>query len=202
MGDLYNQAKIYKSKTGHKLSLLFICAGNTCRSATAEAIAKELLNDSAIIKSAGLRIRGPKGDPMKHHAQSILCGSEMCYQDKHFSKDLTEKMIKDASHIFVMDDGLLSELKKKYGHILKNKAKLLCKSDVPDPYFTPKQETTKPLSERRGAYYEMNMTVKKCLIEELNKIFSSDKVFSKSKKGLKLKLRKSKLRKRKPKKNV
>ena len=170
--DLHSKAKQYEHDNGHKLSLLFICAGNTCRSATAEAIAKDLLGNSAIIKSAGLRIRGATGDPMKHHAQAIHCGSQTCYP-QHSSKHVTKEMISNATNIFVMDDGLLKEINDKHKNIVGKKVKLLCESGVPDPYFSPKSEISIPLSARRGAYYKMNMAVKQCLIDELNKILSS-----------------------------
>lgn len=173
MSDLYDKAKIFHSVYGYKLSLLFICAGNTCRSATAAAIAKDLLGNSANIMSAGLRIRGAVGDPMKHHAQAIMCGSETCYQDQHASKHVTASMISDASHIFVMDRGLLDELYERYSYVLRDNAYLLCDSSVPDPYFSEYEENTKSLSERRGAYYTMNSAVSSCLIQRLNEIFDT-----------------------------
>lgn len=46
---------------GARVSILFVCAGNTCRSVMAEALARRRFGGSARIESAGLRPQ-PAGD--------------------------------------------------------------------------------------------------------------------------------------------
>eukprot|EP00039_Didymoeca_costata_P030601 m.30447 g.30447 ORF g.30447 m.30447 type:complete len:198 (-) comp8203_c0_seq2:2082-2675(-) len=169
----YNTTR-YEEIHGSPLSLLFICAGNTCRSATAHAMATSLLGDN-VAQSAGLRIRNGVGDPMNHHAQVFVCGSVGCYDGLHSSKHLKDNMVMNATHIYVMDKGLLEEFKERFATLpmVLSKVDLLCNGqDVPDPYFNSAEEQTLPLSVRRGSYMIMNMRVKKCLLERLDEIFS------------------------------
>lgn len=178
-------AKDYQTKIGKKLNLLFLCADNTCRSATADILARKLFGNTAIIKSAGLRVadRGI-GKPMKIQAQHILCDYMNCRRERaysqHRSKQVTQQMIANATHIFVMDRGLLREFFTSTNAIynqFKYKTKLLCHQDpVPDPWDKLHYQNGIEIkhlteSEKSDIYSEMIKEVEECLYLRINNIF-------------------------------
>ena len=63
--EFYQPLAVEYEKNNMRLNILFLCAGNTCRSATAGVIGKYIFDNTANINSAGLRIRGSSGGPMK-----------------------------------------------------------------------------------------------------------------------------------------
>jgi protein-tyrosine-phosphatase len=159
------------------LSLLFLCAGNTCRSATAEVFATQILKDAAVIRSAGLRMRDQGGAPINFHARNQFAqqhceGDINCYN--HKSQQAAALMMDEADYIFIMDRGLIDTFKENFQRF-ENKTSLLCEEeDVPDPYYTSEELLTVPHSHRHGHYYTMIEKVQTCLIQRLYEIFNTE----------------------------
>lgn len=126
------------------MQLLFVCTGNTCRSAMAEAAARRYIADNPeqyndfTVQSAGVMCAGPS--PASDYA--ILAAEQNgCDLSAHTAKQLTEPMLDAADYVFVMTRGhkqLLERMAPQY----RDKVFLLNAfaegnpdaADVPDPY--------------------------------------------------------------------
>ncbi len=181
----------FERKNNTKLNILFLCAGNTCRSATAGVIGKYIFENTANINSAGLRIRGSSGGPMKREAKRWFCNNFDCSYENtnsphmsHKSKELTPHMVETAHYIFVMDKGLADTFLEEYG-VINTTPYLLCDNvDVEDPWDSLHQpylnqpplqpryvERGMPDSEKMGIYKRMLDQVYECVLNRLNQIF-------------------------------
>ena len=87
------------------MHILFVCTGNTCRSAMAEAAARKQINDypeqygDISVMSAGVLCAGPS--PASGNA--ILAAAQNdCDLSLHTAKQITEEMLSQADFIFAM----------------------------------------------------------------------------------------------------
>ena len=126
------------------MHILFVCTGNTCRSAMAEAAAHKQIDDfpmqygSVTVMSAGVFCAGPS--PASDNA--ILAAAQNgCDLSFHTAKQVTEEMLAQADFIFAMTRGhkeMLARMAPQY----TDKLYLLNAfaegspdaQDVPDPY--------------------------------------------------------------------
>ncbi len=120
-------------KRAFKRRILFVCTGNTCRSAMAEIILRMRLKaqgiEGYISTSAGLRVN--VGDVIHQNAVAAL--KRLGYGNrKHTAKRLTDKMLKNASVIVCMTaahKAAIGAPKNAY-----TAAEITGKHDVPDPF--------------------------------------------------------------------
>jgi protein-tyrosine phosphatase len=97
-----------------KTTLLFVCSGNTCRSAMAEALARKILSDKLNLRADELEKKGINiisagsyamgGAPAAIHAVQVLRdqGADL---SRHRSKPLTVELIHQADKIYTMSRG-------------------------------------------------------------------------------------------------
>ena len=112
-----------------KKNILFICSENTCRSAYAEAIAKQMVGKTMNVYSAGINVK-TELEPMNKYAEIILCNYIGC-NHFHKSKKLTKELVMKCDYIFVMENKIM----KKLPNYVKERSSLLCKDkDIIDPY--------------------------------------------------------------------
>ncbi|MEN8619223.1 low molecular weight protein-tyrosine-phosphatase [Shewanella baltica] len=116
-------------------SILVVCAGNICRSPTAEYVLKAKLADKQIkVSSAGLTaLVGKSADPM---AQKIAA-SHGVTMDEHKGQQLSSQLVSSNSVILVMEQRHLNDLHSRFPEA-RGKTFLLGKwinnAEIPDPY--------------------------------------------------------------------
>ncbi|KZN29544.1 phosphotyrosine protein phosphatase [Pseudoalteromonas luteoviolacea S2607] len=121
-------------------SILVVCAGNICRSPTAEYVLKHKLKETKInVSSAGLTaLEGKPADPMAREIASSH-GIEM---NEHQGRQLTSQLIASNSVILVMEERHLTDLCNRYPQA-RGKTFLLGKwlgdKEIPDPYRQSKE---------------------------------------------------------------
>jgi protein-tyrosine phosphatase len=116
-------------------SVLMVCAGNICRSPTAEYVLKSKLSDKNIaITSAGLTaLVGKSADAMAQKIAAVH-GVNM---DSHQGQQLSSQLIANNSVILVMEQRHLNDVHSRYPEA-RGKTFLLGKwinnAEIPDPY--------------------------------------------------------------------
>ena len=130
-------------KKQKKLKVLIVCTGNTCRSPMATVILERLLKQNklkkkVLVKSAGIVSLG--GFPASRLAVEV-CRENDLDLSAHQSSRLTDRLIRDADLILVMEE-MHKEVIGKSNLAARKKTKLLSEfapekslgSDIIDPY--------------------------------------------------------------------
>ena len=87
------------------MNILFVCTGNTCRSAMAEAAARRLIQEQPEqygafqVASAGVMCAGPS--PASPQAV-VVAQKNGCDLSQFTAKQITEPLMQEADYIFVM----------------------------------------------------------------------------------------------------
>ncbi len=108
--------------------ILMVCTGNICRSPMAEGILKHLLTKNmenlTVVSSAGTdAIDGNSAEP---HVVQVMeeYGIDLSI---HHARLIDEQMVKDATLIFVMENGHKEYI--EYGYGIDNKDKIILLTD-------------------------------------------------------------------------
>ena len=121
------------------MNLLFVCSGNTCRSALAEALAHKIAARRGIqdveVSSAGTTAwdNAPATD------EALLVGMERGLDlTGHRARKLTPAIVSEADLIFVMTPGHLEPVKQMGGrgkaHVIDEYASGATDQGISDPY--------------------------------------------------------------------
>ncbi|WP_288986673.1 low molecular weight protein-tyrosine-phosphatase [uncultured Pseudoalteromonas sp.] len=116
-------------------SVLVVCAGNICRSPTAEYILKQKLEGKNIsVSSAGLTALEGKPADATARQVALVNGVNM---DAHQGRQLTSTLVAQNSVILVMEERHLNDVHARYPEA-RGKTFLLGKwigdKEIPDPY--------------------------------------------------------------------
>lgn len=116
-------------------SVLVVCAGNICRSPTAEYVLKQKLEGKNIkVSSAGLTAL--EGKPADATAKQIAQANGV-NMDAHQGQQLTSTLVAQNSVILVMEERHLNDVHARYPEA-RGKTFLLAKwinnAEIPDPY--------------------------------------------------------------------
>lgn len=114
--------------------LLFICTGNTCRSAMAEGICRAMAKargDDVLAASCGLAAFA--GDPASGHAVQAAAeyGADL---RNHRSRPLNSYIVEEADAVYCMTEGHLARLLALYPDARDKASLLLEGEDIPDPW--------------------------------------------------------------------
>src|SRR2546423_13675923 len=121
------------------MNILFVCSGNTCRSALAEALARKIAERRGIedlnVSSAGTNAwdNAPATD------EALLVGMERDIDlTGHRARKLTPAIVSEADLIFVMTPGHLEQVKQLGGrgkvHVIDEYASGTANHGITDPY--------------------------------------------------------------------
>jgi protein-tyrosine-phosphatase len=121
------------------MNLLFVCSGNTCRSALAEALARKIAARRGItdlnVSSAGTNA----WDTAPATDEALLVGMERDIDlTGHRARMLTPAIVSEADLIFVMTPGHLDPVKQMGGrgkvHVIDEYASGTANQGISDPY--------------------------------------------------------------------
>ena len=118
--------------------IIFVCAGNTCRSPMAKYIMQHLTSNKILIESAGCDADG--GYYISNEAYEVLAKDNIV-PNFHISKPFTAREYQNYKRVIALDREILERAKKISGGDPDNKIRLL-KDDngnefvVNDPYIT------------------------------------------------------------------
>ncbi len=130
-----------------KISVLFVCLGNICRSPAAEAIFQNLINDKGIgnnflVDSAGT---GSWHIGKKADSRMRFAAKQRNINITSIARQITEDDFRDFKYILVMDNSNFNdviELKSRMKGIdsakilkIQDFASIFTEKEVPDPYF-------------------------------------------------------------------
>src|SRR6476619_4596166 len=98
------------------MNILFVCSGNTCRSALAEALAKRIA-DSRGIRDVNVSSAGTNAwDNVPATDEALLVGMEREVDlTGHRSRKLTPAIVSEADLIFVMTPSHLEQVRQMGG---------------------------------------------------------------------------------------
>ena len=131
----------------NKISILFVCLGNICRSPAAEAIFQNLIDDKGIgnkfiVDSAGT---GSWHVGKKADARMRFAAKQRNIDITSNARQIREEDFRDFNYILVMDNSNFNnvlDLKNQvkgsdFAKILKIQefASIFTETEVPDPYF-------------------------------------------------------------------
>src|SRR6266568_3048516 len=108
------------------MNVLIVCSGNTCRSPMAEAIAQNLLGDTAAVQSAGMET----ADGISATKEAITVMQEMGFDiSNHRSREIEHLDLAEFDRIIAMSPRIASHLQK-----LGVESAKITVIDVLDPY--------------------------------------------------------------------
>jgi len=93
--------------------VLFVCTGNVCRSPMAEAMFRELTKDLEDMQVHSAGISAPAGESPSPHAIKVLRKRGLDISTLR-SKQLTPRLVEEATHIFSMTLGHKTTIEKRY----------------------------------------------------------------------------------------
>lgn len=121
------------------MNILFVCSGNTCRSALAEALAKRIAQQRGI-KDVNVASAGTTAwDNVPATDEALLVGMEREVDlTGHRSRKLTAAIVSEADLIFVMTPGHLEQVRQLGGrgkvHVLDEYASGSTDGGISDPF--------------------------------------------------------------------
>ena len=131
--------------TGAKVSVLFVCMGNICRSPTAEGVFRQFVADSGLAEAVHTDSAGTHayhaGEPPAHRARAAATRRGYTLDDIRARK-VSDLDFEGFDFILAMDEDNLAILREQADEIHYPKIRLFLEfvsdagmREVPDPYY-------------------------------------------------------------------
>ena len=118
------------------IKILFVCAGNTCRSVMAEYISKNIVTELGLMNKFDIRSCGICVNNTQTASFNTIEVIKIFNQDvsKHNAQSITKKLIQDSNYICAMDQLVLLYLREQHGLKVSNNIFCISKEGINDPY--------------------------------------------------------------------
>jgi protein-tyrosine phosphatase/ribose 5-phosphate isomerase B len=95
--------------------VLFVCTGNTCRSPMAEGLFRKATTGRSDIGVSSAGVAASKGSPASRETLAALAkrGAKL---ENFTSRQVTDSILKEATHVFAMTEGHLTMLEARFPH--------------------------------------------------------------------------------------
>lgn len=126
--------------------VLFVCAGNICRSPMAEAVFQQQVNDAGLAGEFEIDSAGTggwhEGQPADSRALELLEKNAIAYDGR--ARKVSREDLYDYDYVLAMDGDNLSDLRRMAGGRRANirlfleaarEAGIVTSNQVPDPYY-------------------------------------------------------------------
>lgn len=149
------------------INILFVCAGNTCRSAMCEYLFKHMLSqhnlsDKFNVKSCG--VYANQDQPAAENAIKIIEILNIEIKN-HKSQPISLDLIKNSNYIFALDNVILQYIKYYFDDEIKGAVSCISNQGIPDPYGSSLNQ-----------YQLCCVDIKKSLENILDKIIKDEKL--------------------------
>jgi len=111
MSNFYNQMLIYLENMQENPKVLFVCRGNTCRSAMAEALAKCYSKQAKVFESAGWQVHSVSANPKAVHTLWQYYDIDL---SQHSPQQVSDIDLNAYEQIVVLDEMVFQKLKTQY----------------------------------------------------------------------------------------
>ena len=122
--------------------ILFVCHGNICRSAMAEYIFRNMVEDADeyYVESAAVS-REEIGNDIYPPAKAVLTQHGVPF-GRHHARQVTRDDYDRFDHIYIMDESNYRRIMGILGADPEGKVELLLERGIADPWYTGEFETT------------------------------------------------------------
>ena len=127
-----------------KVSVLFVCMGNICRSPTAEGVFRKVVEDAGLVESIHIDSAGTHafhtGEPPDRRAQAAASSRGYTLSDLR-ARRIEDEDFTEFEYIVAMDDDNLVNLQERATDDASSNLVLFLEfiesneSEVPDPYY-------------------------------------------------------------------
>lgn len=149
------------------MNILFVCTGNTCRSAMAEALLKKAVRDK-VLKDFSVNSCGTSTLPYfaVPHVVVLLMKNEGIDISSHKSTQINESLVNEADLILAMEEGHREYIINEYPEAIQ-KVHLLKEYSYPDSGDT---EIPDPIGQSEEVYKATVAQLKNCIARLIEKI--------------------------------